>query len=212
MHIDITSLSLFLLVFCGKIRISLSYLYESKTCVSARFQRAHALRTENRSNFRRRSRHDTSLAKRESPASSDWRRPHQVPAFGNPCLARSTITAGQVSDNNKVIPLQKEPEPLAAALSVKESKRIENLAVTDPIRTEEYARKKRELRARLKSEHGVATKARSVITREEIAIRDAAYWTHPPELRTRYAEDAEQARNARQVNVGCPQAACHSRP
>jgi hypothetical protein len=105
-------------------------------------------------------------------------------------LARSTITAGQVSD--KIIPLVSEESAPADKLRQEETRRIENLAVTDLIRTEEYARKKRELRARLKSEHDVATKARSVTTREEIAIREAAYWTHPPGLRMRYAEEAEQ--------------------
>jgi len=73
-------------------------------------------------------------------------------------------------------------------------RRLENLAVTDPIPSPEHERKKREFRARLKREHEAATKIKTVTTQAEIAIGDAAYWAHPPELRLKYLKEAEEAR------------------
>jgi hypothetical protein len=46
--------------------------------------------------------------------------------------------------SDKITPLPEEPEPLAGELSAEETRCIENLAVTDPINTPEYARKERE--------------------------------------------------------------------
>ena len=56
----------------------------------------------------------------------------------------------------------------------------------------ERERKKRELRARLKAEHSAPTL--TITSQPEIVIRDAAYWTHPPELRLKYMKAAEEAR------------------
>jgi hypothetical protein len=58
----------------------------------------------------------------------------------------------------------------------------------------DWESRKAKLRARLKAEHLEASRTKTVTTREEIAIRDAAYWTHPPELRLKYAKEAEEAR------------------
>jgi hypothetical protein len=74
------------------------------------------------------------------------------------------------------------------------ARRLENLAHTDPIPGPEHERKKRELRARFKAQHESATHTRTVTTKGEIAINDAARWQHPSEFRAQAIAEAEAAR------------------